>query len=119
MNTYRTSTAVVCAGLAWYSAAWAGITTTGDIYDDGTWYYVAKTADGTLTIDAGSSLSRLRSTIGYSGGVTGTATVTGAGSSWTNSDYLSVGQYGTGTLNIEAGGLVSAQDVGMSVGVRP
>ena len=103
MNTYRTSVAAICAGLAWCSVAWADIDTTGNIYDDGTNYRVADTADGTLTIDGGSGLSRSHSTIGQSAGVTGMATVTGAGSSWT-SDWAVIGEYGTGTLNIRAGG---------------
>ncbi len=42
--------------------------------------------------------------IGHSPGSTGVATVTGEGSRWENADLLYVGEYGSGTLNIEAGG---------------
>jgi T5SS/PEP-CTERM-associated repeat protein len=45
--------------------------------------------------------------IGLTDGSTGTATVSGAGSSWTNSSDLFVGDYGTGILNIDSGGSVS------------
>ena len=45
--------------------------------------------------------------LGYNSGSSGTATVTGTGSKWTNSGDLYVGNYGTGTLRIEAGGQVS------------
>ena len=41
-------------------------------------------------------------------GRTGTVTVDGAGSSWTNSGSLFVGYSGTGTLTIANGGAVSA-----------
>ena len=38
----------------------------------------------------------------------GTTTVTGVGSNWTNSSEIYVGRFGSGTLNIEAGGLVNS-----------
>ncbi|NQW47031.1 MAG: autotransporter domain-containing protein, partial [Planctomycetes bacterium] len=45
--------------------------------------------------------------IGASTGATGTATVSGSGSSWTNSGSLQVGTTGTGTLTIAADGAVT------------
>ena len=45
--------------------------------------------------------------IAYKSGSTGTATVSGTGSKWTNSGNLFVGYSGTGTLNIAGGGAVS------------
>ena len=45
--------------------------------------------------------------LGYNGGSTGTATVDGAGSTWTNSFNLFVGYLGTGMLTIANGGTVS------------
>ena len=41
---------------------------------------------------------------------TGTATVTGTDSEWNTDFFLHVGETGTGTLNVEAGGLVSNAD---------
>ncbi|MBN2580810.1 MAG: autotransporter-associated beta strand repeat-containing protein [Pirellulales bacterium] len=46
--------------------------------------------------------------LGYNSVSSGTATITGAGSTWTNNGSLSVGESGSGTLNIEAGGQVSS-----------
>ena len=46
--------------------------------------------------------------MGYSSGATGTATVTGCGSTLTNSNELYVGYYGVGTLAIEDSGQVSS-----------
>jgi T5SS/PEP-CTERM-associated repeat protein len=65
---------------------------------------------GTLSIEAGGSVSTLDGFIGYDTGSTGTVTVTGAGSTWTNNSFSSfyVGYGGTGTLLIEAGGSVSS-----------
>ena len=73
---------------------------------------------GTLRIADGLTVASTSGYLGYRSGSTGTATVTGAGSTWTNSDYLNVSRYGTGTLNIEAGGLVSngSCDLGYHVG---
>ena len=45
--------------------------------------------------------------IGESIGSQGTATVTGAGSTWTNGGLLSIGTIGTGALTIANGGAVS------------
>jgi T5SS/PEP-CTERM-associated repeat protein len=97
--------------LACCSAARAAVTTTGSIYDDGTNYEVGYAADGTLSIDAGSVLSRSQSYLGYGQGCTGTATVTGTGSVWTNG-WLVVGRLSNGTLNVEAGGQVSTGGYG-------
>jgi fibronectin-binding autotransporter adhesin len=46
--------------------------------------------------------------IGASGGSSGTVTVDGAGSTWTNNQVLYVGSSGTGTLNITGGGRVQS-----------
>ena len=45
--------------------------------------------------------------IGFDAGSTGTVTVDGTGSSWTNSSLLYAGYSGTGTLTIQNGGAVS------------
>jgi T5SS/PEP-CTERM-associated repeat protein/autotransporter-associated beta strand protein len=75
---------------------------------------------GTLTIQNGGALSNQYGFIGYdpNPGSTGTVTVSGAGSSWTNSGALAVGYGGTGTLTIQNGGAVSNSigDIGYNPG---
>ena len=72
-------------------------------------FYVGYEGTGTLTIEAGGQVSNSEDgCLGYRAGSTGTATVTGAGSTWTVSEDLSIGEEGAGTLNIEAGGQVSS-----------
>jgi T5SS/PEP-CTERM-associated repeat protein len=74
---------------------------------------------GTLTIADGVNVASSGGTLGYYAGSTGTATVTGAGSTWTNSGNLAVGNYGTGSLAIVNGGNVTTSgwlSVGASAG---
>jgi len=66
---------------------------------------------GTLTVEAGGRVASKYGYLGYYSGSEGTATVTGAGSAWTNSGDLKVGYAGTGTLNVEAGGRVASEYV--------
>ena len=57
--------------------------------------------------------------LGYGSASTGVATVTGTGSTWTNSDYLYVGYNGSGTLSVTGGGTVSSSrgcDIGHNFG---
>jgi T5SS/PEP-CTERM-associated repeat protein len=71
--------------------------------------FVAQTATGALTITNG-TMNITGADIGEGVGSQGTATVTGVGSTWTNSNLLSVGTNGTGTLTIANGGVVSNAD---------
>ncbi len=64
-------------------------------------------ADGSYTQSAGQSLIATNVDIGHQGG-TGTATLSGAGSSWTVGDRLDIGRLGYGYLNIENGATVSS-----------
>jgi T5SS/PEP-CTERM-associated repeat protein len=69
---------------------------------------------GTLNVTNGGSVSSIDGFLGFSGsfgGSSGTATIVGAGSNWTNSGSLYVGgnrtsMGGTGVLNIQNGGRV-------------
>jgi fibronectin-binding autotransporter adhesin len=74
---------------------------------------------GTLRIAEGRTVQSVVGFIGYSSGSSGTATVTGANSTWTNSGNLYVGRAGNGTLTIENGGKVSNSlgSIGNSSGV--
>src|SRR5256885_801026 len=69
---------------------------------------------GALTIQNGGTVNNTLGIIADSAGSTGTATVDGAGSTWTNSSYLRVGNSGTGTLTIRNGGGVSASTVSIA-----
>ena len=81
--------------------------------------------DGTLKISNGGATTSGFACIGNGGGSTGTVTVDGAGSTWTEpllSSYLFgniyVGYQGNGSLNITNGGAVSAGGT-TYVGWRP
>jgi T5SS/PEP-CTERM-associated repeat protein len=72
------------------------------------YFYVGHSGNGTLNITGGGAVSNsLWGTIGNYSGSTGVVTVDGAGSTWTNSGTLTVGNSGSGTLNITDGGAVS------------
>ncbi|RPI64018.1 MAG: PEP-CTERM sorting domain-containing protein [Planctomycetaceae bacterium] len=62
---------------------------------------------GTLQIADGVVVATQTGLLGYASGSTGVATVSGVGSTWTNSGNLKIGSPGSGTLNIEGGGQVS------------
>lgn len=75
---------------------------------------------GSLTIRAGASAVSPGAVIGWNTGSNGIATVTGAGSVWTNTADLYVGNVGNGTLRIEDHGAVSSTNgwVGTVTGSR-
>jgi T5SS/PEP-CTERM-associated repeat protein/autotransporter-associated beta strand protein len=65
---------------------------------------------GTLTIaNGGTVINNTASTanVGNAAGSTGTVTVTGPGSTWSNSAGVNIGNSGTGTLTVANGGIVS------------
>lgn len=76
---------------------------------------VGSTGDGTLAIAGGgavktalkSSVDTSASVIGFGTNSIGAVTIDGAGSNWTNGSSLHVGRYGSGTLAITNGGIVS------------
>ncbi|MCW8922141.1 MAG: hypothetical protein OQK69_00730, partial [Gammaproteobacteria bacterium] len=63
---------------------------------------------GVLNISNGATVNNTTGRVGRYAGSTGTVTVDGAGSSWSNSDVLYVGINSSGTLNIDNGGVVSS-----------
>ena len=73
---------------------------------------IGEQATGILNIQNGGFVSN---SDGYLGSFTnavgsagnGTATITGADSTWQNNGFLRVGDFGTGTMNVLAGGLVT------------
>jgi MYXO-CTERM domain-containing protein len=71
---------------------------------------VGRGGTGMLTITGGGKVvlpSGGTSNLGFASGSSGTATVTGSGSTWTNGQ-LYVGRSGSGTLNISSGGTVTS-----------
>jgi len=63
---------------------------------------------GNVTVQNGGNIDGARSFIGENLSGVGNATVTGAGSRWTNTNEVYVGYDGFGTLNISSGGFVSS-----------
>ncbi|ANW02001.1 hypothetical protein LMTR13_19330 [Bradyrhizobium icense] len=72
--------------------------------------YVGYFGTGTLTIEAGGTVSSVDGYVAAISSSAGTVTVTGAGSTWTNSGNLFAGGGGTGTLTIADGATVSSVD---------
>lgn len=70
--------------------------------------YVGGVATGQLTISNGGTLTDSNAALGFQAGSTGVVTVTGNGSTWTNTSDLSIGRFGSGTLQVLSGGSVSA-----------
>jgi len=69
---------------------------------------VGNYGSGILNILNGGTVStKYRGSIGDGAGSTGMVTVDGTGSTWTNGGTLSVGNSGSGTLNITNGGIVT------------
>ncbi len=63
---------------------------------------------GTVNIESGATVSSVGGKIGEQSNSQGTVTVSGAGSRWTNTSYLYVGDGGSGSLNILDGGKVTS-----------
>jgi fibronectin-binding autotransporter adhesin len=71
------------------------------------------TGSGILNINGG-AVSNVNGYVGYEAPSTGTVTVAGAGSTWTNSGDLVVGYSGAGTLNITGGASVASANAWIS-----
>jgi len=67
--------------------------------------FVGDTGAGTLNASAGSTITDQQAVIGNAAKSTGTATIDG--STWNNSGYLSVGNFGVGTLMVKNGGQIN------------
>lgn len=68
---------------------------------------------GALTISSAGTVSSAGGIVGDQASGNGTATVTGAGSSWTSSSDVNIGLGGTGVLTVDNGGSVSAAGNGV------
>jgi T5SS/PEP-CTERM-associated repeat protein len=95
-------------GLMAGSTGMVTVTGAGSTWNSSTTLTVGDSGTGTLIIEDGGVVSSLHGgLLGANSASNGTATVRGAGSSWTNGTNLRVGHNGTGTLRIEDGGHVS------------
>ena len=105
-------------------SGWATITPSGNVnplYPAGTpdpWnvgagLQVGFSADGALAVTGNSQITSAGGTIGFNPGVVGTVSLSG-NTSWTNTQDLTVGVFGTGNLNVLQGAQV--QNVGASLG---
>jgi T5SS/PEP-CTERM-associated repeat protein/autotransporter-associated beta strand protein len=79
----------------------------GDPWSVGGQLSVGDTFAGAMDVDGGSDVSNADGYVANNAGSNGTVTVSGAGSTWSNTGELRMGNFGTGTLNISAGGAVS------------
>jgi len=80
---------------------------------------VGESGVGILAVQNGGILTDFGGFVGVLPGSQGTVTVSGAGSTWTNTDTIQVGGLGTGTLTIENGGMVNSGgggSIGLSAG---
>jgi fibronectin-binding autotransporter adhesin len=94
------------------STGTATITGVGSKWAHSATVYIGRSGNGALRVEAGgqasnSSLGHVTH-LGFNPGSTGTATITGAGSTWAISSLLHVGNSGSGVLRIEAGGQVTS-----------
>jgi fibronectin-binding autotransporter adhesin len=90
------------------SAGTMTVTGAGSTWNNNTDVVVGHSGAGTLNIQGGGTVSAgSNGYIGNLAGSTGTATVDGAGSTWTNAGGLGVGVQGAGTLTVSNGGAVS------------
>ena len=100
------------------SPAHGAITATGDVaplpVTQNSSPVIGNNGIGTLTIDNGSTLNSGSVQIAQSTTAIGTATVTGAGSTWTTNN-VTVGNSGLAQLNIRGGAIVSVNG-GMTLG---
>ncbi len=116
-STGRLGLAVLIPGF-FFANTHAAINVTGDVsptyngsddpWDAGVELILADTADATLSITAGSSVSAIDAYLGYTDDMTSQVTVSGTDSSLNIADALSVGYLGDCTLLIEAGGTVNS-----------
>jgi len=82
--------------------------------------YIGRNGTGTLNIDGGGAVSNVVGRVGgcdaCSTGRVGTVTVSGLGTTWTNSSALTVGDSGTGQVTISGGGQVLTGSAGGFLG---
>jgi fibronectin-binding autotransporter adhesin len=109
-GTVSDTTAYIGSGFSAIGTATIGGGTGTATWTNSGEMFVGYNGNGTLNITGGGTVFDTNGSLGRFGGSTGTATVGGGTgtSTWTNSGTLYVGRSGTGVLNINTGGLVTA-----------
>ena len=77
-------------------------------------FSVGLSGTGTMEITNGGAVETSNAQVGSSAGSTGSVTVDGSGSQWTNTNTMFVSIHGTGTLTISNGGTVLAPTVSIA-----
>ena len=96
------------------SSGTATVSGTGSKWTSTSSLDVGYSGTGSLTVQNGGQVSSSSlSYIGYNSSSSGTAVVSGAGSRWTSTSGLYVGNYGTGSLTVQDGGHVSSTDTSL------
>jgi len=115
----KTKSLTLIAGLAMTVASQAAITTTGGFYGSpsSTDTWVGFGSNSTLLINGDSDYATDAFSVGYSAEVSGTATVTGIGSTLTTNRTVVIGYQGIGALNILNGGVVTSNGIPTSYGI--
>ena len=104
-----TSTSSSVIGFVTSGIGTALVTGAGSLWESQNYFFVGHNGTGTLTISSGGQVTSAELTaLGYFATGVGTATVTGAGSSWESGNYYFIGNYGTGTLTVSGGGRVTS-----------
>jgi fibronectin-binding autotransporter adhesin len=113
----RTIVLAIAVGL-YVSSAMGDVTPSGEVdpSDPSAWTssthvkigLTRRGGSGGVIVDNDSDVSTASCAIGYDGDTTGSVTVSGSGSTWSNSGYLYVGRLGDGVLNITNSGSVSS-----------
>lgn len=101
----------------------AGVTVTGagSQWNNALALRVGSSGEGSLNIENGGSVTNTDASIGdtFNLNSVGTVVVDGAGSTWTNSGSIGVGNVGTGSLTISNGGVVSSAGGSLTSLVSP
>ncbi len=107
-NEGKIHTEICKVGYGSYSTGEATVDGTGSAWINESDLFVGYYGTGKLTLSNGGVVcSNSKNHIGYKSDSSGEVSVDGAGSIWTNSDLLYVGNDGAGTLTINEDGLVS------------
>ncbi len=67
-------------------------------------FWVGDLGDGTLVVEDGGSLVSGGTLLGRVAGAVGRITIDGEGSTWTNTDFVAIGENGDGVLEVRSGG---------------
>lgn len=110
--------ATLGSGPVWGSFTWNGNVSPSNpsAWGSATLGYIGETSDGAISVNDGSKLLAGLGYLGSSPSANGEVTVTGTNSEWMVTYGLAVGDVGSGTMNVQAGGKVSVFDAASFLG---